>query len=80
MTVAEQIERRGEIRGEKKGISSLIFSQVRERFGTVTPALEAKLRNADTDMLNRFGTSLFRFRKIHDAEKWWDDCGKEGNA
>ena len=80
MTVAEQIEKRGEIRGETRGISSLLFSQLQERFGTVTPALEAKLRNADRDMLNRFGTSLFRFRKIHDAEKWWDDYGKEGNA
>jgi hypothetical protein len=53
---------------------------LRERFGTVPPALEAKLRNADTEMLNKFGTSLFGFRKIHDAEKWWDDYGKKRNV
>ncbi|MEE4354964.1 MAG: Rpn family recombination-promoting nuclease/putative transposase [Desulfococcaceae bacterium] len=80
MTVAEQIERRGERRGEMKGASFLLHSMLLERFGTVSPELETKLRNADTDMLNRFGTSLFGFRKIHDAEKWWDDYGKEGNA
>ncbi|MGE0082880.1 MAG: Rpn family recombination-promoting nuclease/putative transposase [Desulfococcaceae bacterium] len=80
MTVAEQIEKRGEIRGEIKGASSLLYSMLQERFGTVSPALEAKLRNADTNMLNKFGMSLFGFRKIRDAEKWWDDCGKKGNA
>ncbi|QTA78088.1 Putative transposase, RpnA/YhgA-like and DUF4351 [Desulfonema limicola] len=68
MTVAEQIEKRGEI----KGTSSLLFSQIFERFGGITPVLETKLKNADINMLNKFGKSLFNFNKIKDAEKWWE--------
>ncbi|QTA81020.1 DUF4351 [Desulfonema limicola] len=72
MTVAEQIEKRGEIRGEIKGTSSLLFSMLQERFGGITPVLETKLKNADINMLNKFGKSLFNFNKINDAEKWWE--------
>ncbi len=31
-------------------------------------------------MLDRFGESIFDFRNLKNAEKCWDDYGKEGNA
>ena len=83
MTVAEQIRQRGKTEGLGEGrikTGGIMLKQIKKRFGSISPLLEQKLMQSDFDMLDRFGESIFDFRNLNDAEKWWDDCGKKGNA
>ena len=83
MTVAEQIRQRGITEGEGRGrikTGGIMLRLVKRRFGSISPLLEQKLMQSDFDVLDRFGESIFDFRNLKDAEKWWDDYGKEGNA
>ncbi|MDM8538136.1 Rpn family recombination-promoting nuclease/putative transposase [Desulfobacterales bacterium HSG17] len=73
MTVAEQIEKRGEI----KGRTVLIQKLLNKRFGIISPMLEQKLRNSKLDILDQFGENIFDFSNLNDAEKWWETHGTE---
>ncbi len=63
-----------------EGISLLLFGQMQERFGTVSRQIEQRLGKSDAGTLDRFGRAIFRFRDLKDAEKWWEDNEKGGNA
>jgi predicted aldo/keto reductase-like oxidoreductase len=80
MTVAEQIRQKALTEGEGKGRAIIIQKQINKRFGVISSFLEQKLRNSRLDMLDRFGESIFDFSNLKDAEKWWDDFEKKGNA
>ncbi len=84
MTVAEQIEKRGEKRGEERGlgkgkvrVGGIILKLIKKRFGSVSPLIEQKLMQSDFDMLDKFGESIFDFKNLYDAEKWWEVHGTE---
>ncbi|MDM8537934.1 DUF4351 domain-containing protein [Desulfobacterales bacterium HSG17] len=80
MTVAEQIEKRGEKRGLGEGkirTGGIILKQIKKRFGSVSPIIEQKLMQSDFDMLDKFGESIFDFKNLYDAEKWWEVHGTE---
>ena len=80
MTLAEKIEQRGRLKGLEEGRTALIVKQIRRRFGELPPVIEHRLRQSDLDMLDKFGESLLDFKDLQDAEKWWDEHGKEGHA
>lgn len=77
MTIAERIERRGEKRGRKIGEKTGFFSAyqtlLQKRFGSLPPALEKKLSDANLNMLRLFGDSILDFRDLKEAEKWWEE-------
>lgn len=81
MTIAERIKRTGEKIGEKRGKKIGVYSvydrMLRRRFGGLTPVLERKLTEADTDILFRFGDAILDFRDLNEAEQWWE---KQGTA
>ncbi len=76
MTVADRLEKKGEIRGR----SVLIQKQLNKKFGLISSVLERKLQDSRLDILDKFGESIFDFNNLKDAEKWWDDFEKKGNA
>ncbi|QTA81054.1 DUF4351 [Desulfonema limicola] len=69
MTVAEQIR--------QSGVSVLIQKQLSKRFGIISTLLEQKLRNSRLDILDQFGESIFDFKDLNDAEKWWETHGNQ---
>jgi predicted transposase/invertase (TIGR01784 family) len=68
MSVAEQIRQRALTEGR----AVLIQKQLNKRFCLLSPMLEQKLRNSGLDILDKFGESIFDFKDLKDAEKWWD--------
>jgi len=84
MTVAEQIRQegrmQGRVEGKMEGKYSLLSVMLAERFGKVSRQIEQKLGVSDAGTLDRFGRAIFRFRDLRDAEKWWADNEKDGNA
>ena len=72
MTIAERLKQEGRV--------VLIQRQLNRRFGGISPALQKKLKDSKPDLLDRFGESIFDFKDLKDAERWWDDFPKEGNA
>jgi len=88
MTIAERLRQEGEIKGRQEGRlegfqngqSQIILKLLKKRFGHLPPALERKLNESGVDVLDRFGESIFDFESMEDAEKWWEDFGKGGNA
>jgi heme oxygenase len=69
--------------GFQKGIGfgrELILKQLKKRFGYLSPTIERKLNESGVDVLDRFGESIFDFKNLEDAEKWWEDFEKGGNA
>jgi heme oxygenase len=66
--------------GLKKGKMTLIQKQLSKRFGRLSPELEKRLQNSNSEMLDRFGLSILDFKDLKDAENWWETHGKEGNA
>ena len=80
MTIAERLRQEGFQKGMDFGQSQLILKQLKKRFGSLSPALERKLNESGVDVLDRFGESIFDFESLEDAEKWWDDLDKGGNA
>ena len=80
MTVAEQIEKRGEKRGLGEGkirTGGIILKLIKKRFGSASPLIEQKLMQSDFDMLDKFGESIFDFKNLYDVEKWWEVHGTE---
>ncbi len=80
MTIAEKLRQEGRQEGFHNGQSQLILKQLKKRFGYLSPALEKKLNESGVDILDRFGESIFDFESLEDAEKWWEDFEKGGNA
>ena len=76
MTIAERLRQEGFHNGQ----SQLILKLLKKRFGYLSPTLEKKLNESGVDVLDRFGESIFDFESLEDAEKWWEDFGKGGNA
>ena len=76
MTIAERLRQEG----FQNGQSQIILKQLKKRFGYLSPAIERKLNESGVDVLDRFGESIFDFESLEDAEKWWEDFGKGGNA
>ena len=58
----------------------IILKQLKKRFGYLSPAIERKLNESGVDVLDRFGESIFDFESLEDAEKWWENFEKGGNA
>ena len=80
MTIAERLRQEGRLEGFQNGQSQIILKLLKKRFGHLPPALERKLNESGVDVLDRFGESIFDFESMEDAEKWWEDFGKGGNA
>jgi len=88
MTIAERLRQEGEIKGRQEGRlegigigrSELILKLLKKRFGSLSPALKRKLNESGVDVLDRFGESIFDFESMEEAEKWWEDFEKGGNA
>ena len=80
MTIAERLRQEGRLEGFQSGESQLIVKQLKKRFGYLSPAIEKKLNESGVGVLDRFGESIFDFESLEDAEKWWEDLGKGGNA
>jgi hypothetical protein len=80
MTIAEQLRQEGFQKGIDIGQSRILLKQLKKRFGNPSPALERKLNESGTDVLDRFGESIFDFESLEDAERWWEDFEKGGNA
>ena len=80
MTVAEQIKQEGRQEGlqagRQEGITFLIQKLINKRFGNVPPRLKQKLLQSDLDILDKFGESIFDFKDLKDAEKWWEVHGR----
>ena len=76
MTLAEKIEQRG----MEKGRTALILKLLRKRFGNIPPGIEHRLEHSGTDLLDRFGESIFDFKDPQDAQRWWEEHGKGGHA
>ena len=79
MTIAERLRQEGFQKGIGFG-RELILKQLKKRFGSLSPSLERKLDESGVDVLDRFGESIFDFESLEDAERWWDDLEKGGNA
>jgi len=47
--------RKGKAEGKAEGRADLLLRQIRRRFGTVSLQIEAKVRAADVDTLDRWG-------------------------
>ncbi len=74
MTVADQLRQEGMEKGMKETTlktSRILVKQINRRFGKVSPMLKQKLMNADIDLLDKFGESIFDFENLEDAETWW---------
>ena len=80
MTIAERLRQEGKVEGIGIGRFELILKQLKKRFGYLSPAIERKLNESGVDVLDRFGESIFDFESLEDAERWWDDLEKGGNA
>ena len=80
MTIAERLRQEGLQKGMDFGQSQLILKLLKKRFGYLSPSLEQKLNESGVDILDRFGESIFDFESLEDAEKWWDNSEKGGNA
>ena len=80
MTIAEQIEQRGRLKGLEEGRTALIVKQIRRRFGELPVVIEHRLHQSNLDLLDKFGEAIFDFKDLNDAEKWWDEHGNQGNA
>ncbi len=80
MTIAERLRQEGRSEGFQNGQSQIILKQLKKRFGYLSPAIERKLNESGVDVLDRFGESIFDFENLEDAEKWWEDLEKGGNA
>jgi predicted transposase/invertase (TIGR01784 family) len=76
MTIAERIKQEGRVEGRMM----LIRKQLNKRFGEMSPDLEKKLKDSELDLLDQFGEALFDFNNLKEAERWWDNFPKEGNA
>ncbi len=72
MTIAEQIRQRGREEGRQDGISFILIKQLKMRFGDVPPTLEQNLGESEPEVLGEFGDSIFDFKDLSDAEKWWE--------
>ena len=75
MTVAEQLKQEGFDEGIKEGIKEgekkFLFKMLNHRFGYIPPEILKKLQNADDDLLDKFGKSLFELEDLKEVEKWW---------
>ena len=80
MTIAERLRQEGFQKGMDFGQSQFILKLLKKRFGYLSPSLEQKLNESGVDILDRFGESIFDFESLEDAEKWWEDSEKSGNA
>lgn len=80
VTIAERLRLEGRLEGRKEGRDELILKQLKKRFGHLSPAIERKLNESGVDVLDRFGESIFDFKSLEDAERWWEDFEKGGNA
>lgn len=80
MTIAERFKHEGRMEGVLEGRMVLIQKLLNKRFGGVSPALEKKLKASRPDLLDKFGESIFDFKDLKDAERWWDNYPKERNA
>ncbi len=67
MTAAEQLKQEG----RKEGAGNMLVKQINRRFGKVPPLLRQQLMNADPELLDKFGESIFEFEDLEDAETWW---------
>ena len=72
VTIAERLR--------QEGRSTLILKQLKKRFGSLPLELKGKLDQSGADALDRFGEAIFDFQTLEDAERWWEDFEKEGNA
>ncbi len=66
--------------GLQKGKMTLIQKLLNKRFGRMSPELEKRLEDSNSEMLDQFGLSILDFENLKDAENWWERQGKEGNA
>lgn len=87
MNLAAQYRQKGVEEGIKKGLeegklktAGILLKQLKRCFGDVSPLLEQKLRTSGLDLLDRFGESIFNFKTLEDAEKWWEDYGNSSRA
>jgi len=76
MTIAERFRQEGEQRGERKAL----IKMMKRRFESVPPSMEDRIWRSDMALLDKFGDSIFVFKSLEDAERWWGDHGNEGNA
>lgn len=76
MTIAERLRQEGMGIGRFELLQKLL----NKRFGYLPPVIERKLSESGMDDLDRFGESIFEFKTLEDAEKWWEDYEKKGNA
>ncbi len=76
MTTAEQIRQKGREEGKNEGrieaLSSMAIKLVKKRFGNISSFLEQKLGQSDSEKLDKFGESIFDFKDLNDAERWWE--------
>ncbi|MDM8517995.1 Rpn family recombination-promoting nuclease/putative transposase [Desulfobacterales bacterium HSG16] len=73
MTMAQKIRQEGVEEGSINKALSMLLKQTETRFGHVSSILEKKLKQSNMDILDKFSVSIFDFKDIEDAEKWWDD-------
>ncbi len=72
MTTAEQIRQKGKKEGRIEALSSMLIKLVKKRFGNISSFLEQKLGQSDSEKLDKFGESIFDFKDLNDAERWWE--------
>jgi hypothetical protein len=60
-------EARGEARGEVKGRAEMLLRLLRRRFGPLSPEVEARVRSADPDRLDRWSDSVLDARTLSDV-------------
>jgi hypothetical protein len=62
----------GMLIGMEEGEKKTLFRLLKKRFGNISPIIEEKLKFSKKDILDRFTDSIFDFRDLSDAEKWWE--------
>lgn len=76
MTIAARFRQEGEQRGERKAF----IKMMKRCFEVVPPSMEDRIWRSDMDLLDKFGDSIFVFKSLEDAERWWENHGNGGNA
>ncbi len=68
MTTAEQMRQKYGI----EALSSMLTKMLKKRFGNISTAVEQKLGQSDSDILDKFGEAIFDFKELRDAERWFE--------
>ena len=79
MTAADQMRQEGAREATMKATmktGGILVKQISKRFGNVSLYLKQNLMNSDLDTLDRFGESIFDFKDLKDAERWWELHGQ----